>query len=263
MTEELQSRVARERAAHSEDDVLGNAYKLKSLFAHTVGSPTMRRMHADFEGLLAGVRGRRVLEVGSGHGEFALKMLGAGAGFVAGIDISDVYVADAVARVQAAGFSPKTHDFRVMDAHRLEFGDSSFDYVVGHGILHHLDLQVCLGEIRRVLVRGGRALFIEPLAGNPLLRLFRVFTPSARTTDEKPLDARDLEQIAAGWKVSSRYYGMISAPVAAFTSIVLRPFPDNPLLGLSDWVERRTKGISALQPYHQYVLLVLEKRAAE
>jgi SAM-dependent methyltransferase len=261
MSEDLQSRVERERAAHSEDDVLGNSYKLKSFFAHTVTSATMRRMHADFQGQIADLRSKRVLEIGCGHGDFALKLLEAGASFVAGIDISDVYVTDAAQKVRNAGFMPASHDFRVMDAHVLQYADDGFDLVVGHGILHHLDLDVCLAEIRRVLKPGGCALFVEPLAGNPMLSLFRVLTPSARTVDEKPLSAGDLRRIEAGWDVASRYYGVASAPVAALTSLVLRPFPNNPLLGLADLAERCLNRIPALRSFNQYVMLVLRKKA--
>ncbi len=77
-----------------------------------------------------------------------------------------------------------------MDAHELVFPDDLFDIVVGNGILHHLDLPVCLASIERVLKPKGFALFIEPLAGNPLLKLFRVLTPRARTIDEKPLTSK-------------------------------------------------------------------------
>jgi ubiquinone/menaquinone biosynthesis C-methylase UbiE len=260
MMDDLESRVEREKAAHTGDDVLGNSYKLKSFFSHTTESATMRRMHADFESVMADMRGCQVLEIGCGHGDFALKLLRSGVSRVAGIDISDVYVADAAGKSAAAGFPAESYDFKVMDAHHLEYDANQFDYVVGHGILHHLDLEVCLAEIRRVLKPGGRALFIEPLAGNPLLRLFRVLTPAARTVDEKPLDSQDLRRIAAGWDVGSRYYGMFSAPVAAFTSLALRPFPNNPLLGAADWLEQRLAGVVALQSFHQYVMLVLRKR---
>jgi SAM-dependent methyltransferase len=47
-------------------------------------------------------------------------------------------------------------------------------------VLHHLDLEVALGEVRRVLKKGGLAVFSEPLAHNPLVRLFRAVTPFAR-----------------------------------------------------------------------------------
>jgi 2-polyprenyl-3-methyl-5-hydroxy-6-metoxy-1,4-benzoquinol methylase len=263
MTSNLQSRVDRERNAHTENDVLGNSHKVKALFSHTVTSKTMRRMYGDYFDRLSEVRGLSILDIGCGHGKLSLSLLGKGAAYVAGIDISEPYVSEAAAAAHTLGYSPDRFDFSVMDAHRLVFSEGQFDLVVGNGILHHLDLPVCLREIERVLKPGGFALFVEPLAGNPLLKLFRVLTPRARTVDESPLRAEDLDSFAQNWDVESRYYGILSAPVAAVTSIVLRPFPNNPLLAAADWVERRLSRFKALNPYNQYVLLVLIKRGKE
>jgi hypothetical protein len=58
-----------------------------------------------------------------------------------------------------------------------------------------------LGEIRRVLEINGRMLFMEPLADNPLLKLFRFLTSKSRTTDERPFYRADLRQMVADWQV--------------------------------------------------------------
>jgi 2-polyprenyl-3-methyl-5-hydroxy-6-metoxy-1,4-benzoquinol methylase len=260
MTEDLRSRVDREKAAHTDDDVLGNSYKIKAFFAHTVTSKTMLRMRQDFVDRLDEVRELNVLDIGCGHGTLSLSLLSKGALYVAGIDISDKYVREANTAAVAAGFDPATFDFQVMDAHHLAFPNDLFDIVVGNGILHHLDLPVCLESIARVLKPGGFALFIEPLAGNPLLKLFRLLTPRARTVDEKPLTTSDLRKIAEKWDVDSRYYGIFSAPVALVTSLLLRPFPNNPLLTFTDWAERWVNRSKIFNPYNQYVMLVLIKR---
>lgn len=44
--------------------------------------------------------------------------------------------------------------FLMMDAHKLEFSDNTFDVVFGAGILHHLDLELALSEVQRVLKPG-------------------------------------------------------------------------------------------------------------
>lgn len=259
MDSEIQVRVDREKFSHTQEDVLGNSYKIKSFFVHTVSSPTIRRLEADFSSHLNNVQGACLLDIGCGHGELSLSLLGKGAGYVAGIDISQTYVDDAIRSADDANYAKSRFDFSVMDAHKLEFPDNHFDIVVGNGILHHLDLPTCLNEINRVLKPGGFALFTEPLAGNPFLKLFRLLTPQARTVDEKPLDASDLICIAEKWNVQSRYYGILSAPVAVLTSMLLRSFPNNFLLVASDWIERRLNQYAIFHPYNQYVLLVLIK----
>lgn len=260
MSQEVQMRVEREKSAHTEDDVLGNSYKLKSFFAHTISSKTIQRLRNDFSSHLSNVKEANLLDIGCGHGELSLSLLGKGAGYVAGIDISQNYVDDASKSAEVSGYAKPRFDFRVMDAHQLAFPDDFFDIVVGNGILHHLDLPICLNEMNRVLKPGGFALFIEPLAANPFLKLFRFLTPRARTIDEKPLDSTDLTNISKTWNVQSRYYGIVSAPVAVVSSVLLRPFPNNPFLVFSDWVERHLNKFKIFHPYNQYVMLVLIKR---
>ncbi len=91
------------KSAHTEDDVLGNSYKLKARFPHTVLSKTMLRMQADFLSRIDEVAGLNVLDVGCGHAQLSLSLLTKGARHVAGIDISDVYVKDAAAAAEAMG----------------------------------------------------------------------------------------------------------------------------------------------------------------
>jgi len=133
--------------------------------------------------------GKQVLEYGCGTGSYALPMAKRGAR-VFGIDISPGSVD--LARKHAAEAGEIRAEFKVMDAMNLEYDDSSFDLVIGTGILHHLDIHKSFREICRVLKPGGRACFYEPLGHNPALNLFRKATPKMRTDDEHPLRRCDL-----------------------------------------------------------------------
>lgn len=260
--ETLQARVERERAAHTEDDVLGNNIRLKErFFPHIFSYPSLRRLLGAYDTYATDVAGRRVLDFGCGRGERSLRMLEHGA-HVDGIDISPVYVAEAKRAAAAAGFPSERYAFVAGDAHTTPYPDATFDLVIGDGILHHLDLDVALGEVHRVLKPGGRALFREPLLDNPLLKLFRLLTPRARTEDERPLSADDLDRIARSgrWTVESEYCGLVEAPVAVVTSLVLRPFPNNVLLRWAARAERKLRARARLRAKHQYVLLNLVRR---
>lgn len=260
MNSELEKRVVREKISHTDDDVLENSHKLKSLFLHTTLSKTIKRLENDFSSHLNSVKNLKILDVGCGRGELALALLGRGADYVAGIDISSNYIDDALQKARNCEYETSHYSFDVMDAHNLGFKDNFFDIVVGTGILHHLDLHVALTEVERVLKTGGIAIFKEPLEANPLLRLFRILSPKARTVDEKPLSSNDLNKIDKFWIVHSKYYGIFSAPFAVITSILLRPFPNNFLLTFSDWLELKLNKFKIMHPYNQYVLLVLVKR---
>jgi SAM-dependent methyltransferase len=216
----------------------------------------MARCERDFQSAISAVDGLRVLDLGCGTGKQAFALLSKGAQ-VDGIDISDKYIDSARQEAVAMGLDESRWSFQAMDAHALRFGERTFDLVVGRGILHHLDLHTAVAEIRRVLKPGGRALFLEPLGANPLLKVFRLMTPNARTEDECPLTSEDLAAMSRLWRTESTYYGVLSAPIAVMTSILLRPYPNNYLLRLADVCERKLNKLRAIQPLNQYVLLNL------
>lgn len=254
----IEDRVARERAAHDEDDVLGRAYALKARFAHTMATPAIQQMEREIAGDLGDVEGLSVLDFGCGRGEMSLRLLHSGARVV-GIDISKTYVDIARSEATAAGHDPGLFEFLVMDAHILEFEDNCFDLVIGRGILHHLDYETALAEVRRVLRPGGRAVFLEPLGSNPLLRVFRALTPKARTKDERPFYRRDIRKFSHLWEDHSRYYGLFCAPTSLITSIIMRHQPDNFFLRSAWRLEQFFHNKGWLNYWNQYVLFRLEK----
>jgi len=70
----------------------------------------------------------------------------------------------------------------------LPFDGNSFDAVVGHGILHHLDLRCIFREVTRVLRAKGKVAFYEPNLLNPIVfALFRWIRPSYYSPDEMAL----------------------------------------------------------------------------
>jgi SAM-dependent methyltransferase len=150
--------------------------------------PVNMRYHAILEGY---AQAGRVLEYGCGKGDNALVFARRGVA-ITGIDISRSGVEHARAMAAKAGLEA---EFQVMDGENLSFPTDTFEAVAGKGILHHLDLDRAMREIARVLKPEGRAIFIEPLGHNPLINWYRRRTPEARTPDERPLRAADLDKI--------------------------------------------------------------------
>ena len=132
-----------------------------------------------------------MLEYGCGADSWAPHLAHRGAD-VTGIDISPVAVEEAERRAASNGGMDRL-SFQVMNAEQLEFEDESFDLIFGGAILHHLDLEQAYSEISRTLRPGGRAVFLEPMGHNPLIRLYRRRTPEYRTVDEHPLLTKDIE----------------------------------------------------------------------
>jgi SAM-dependent methyltransferase len=135
-------------------------------------SPAGRR-RADRRGHLLAARagigpGRRVLELGCGTGEFTCRVAPSGARLVA-LDLSPDLLARARARVGEGA------RFVRGNAEVLPFPAGRFDAVYGCSVLHHLDLDATLAEVRRVLRPGGRLAFSEPNLLNPqVLLMFKV-----------------------------------------------------------------------------------------
>ena len=119
--------------------------------------------------------GDRVLEIGCGGGFFTSQLVAALATGVilTSVDISPELIERARSRPELAG---RAHlALEVANVEALPCADAAFDAVVGSSILHHLDLDRALPELYRVLKPGGRFVFAEPNAFNPLVALERRF----------------------------------------------------------------------------------------
>jgi phosphatidylinositol alpha-1,6-mannosyltransferase len=80
---------------------------------------------------------------------------------LAGLGCYRVVSMDNSLRLLRAGHPPRPV---AADAHRTPFADGAFDVVLVDGVLHHLDAELALGEIARVLHPGGMLYIVEPAA---------------------------------------------------------------------------------------------------
>ncbi len=151
--------------------------------------------------LLGDVRGKTVLEYGCGDGENTVALARRGAASVVSLDISPELIEIARRRLEVNGVKA-TVEFVVGSAHDVPLPDESVDIVFGMAILHHLDLALAAREVRRVLRKGGRAIFQEPVRSSPLLRAARKLIPY-RSPDvspfERPLTENELKEFAEGY----------------------------------------------------------------
>lgn len=134
--------------------------------------------------------GKRILDFGCGPYGICIDLAEEGAK-TDGFDISEEFIMQGNETIKKKGLQDKV-SLKVMTAENLDYPDNTFDFVVGNSILHHVDLTLATQEISRVLKKGGRAIFLEPLNHNPLINLYRRLTPNIRTPTEKPLSFSDL-----------------------------------------------------------------------
>src|ERR1051325_9839065 len=93
---------------------------------------------------LGDVDGRRVLDLGCGHGMASIVLARRGA-LVTACDLSIGYVREAGIRAKVNGVNTR---LVVCDGERLPFADGAFDRIWGNAILHHLDLNIAAKELR-------------------------------------------------------------------------------------------------------------------
>ena len=169
--------------------------------------------------LLKNCNNKQVLDYGCGTGDFSILLAKNGAGGVTGIDLSDVAINMANAKIVDSTLGENI-SFHVMDAENLTFNNNTFDLVYGMAILHHLDLKKCYSEIARVLKPNGMAIFLEPLGHNLLINLYRKYTPHLRTKDEHPLLMHDLD-LAKNYfnKTNFNYYHLFSFLAVPFRNL--------------------------------------------
>ena len=137
---------------------------------------------------------------------------------ITGIDISEVSIEKAISRAREKGINV---EYKVDNCEKTELKDNNFDIVYGTGILHHLEIEKYLNEIFRLLKPGGSLVFIEPLGTNPLINLYRKFTPNSRSKDEHPLIKKDFNYINNKFiETNIKYYG--------FLTLVFFPFYRSP-----------------------------------
>jgi ubiquinone/menaquinone biosynthesis C-methylase UbiE len=130
----------------------------------TAGQIRKKRRESFLTAPVAGIGDNpRVLEVGCGTGTFSGTISSVYSSLTC-IDISDPLLRAASERYQQI-------DFKKEDIHQTSFPDASFDLVLGCSVLHHLDWDLALREIRRILKPRGQLRFSEPNLLNPQIFL--------------------------------------------------------------------------------------------
>ena len=210
-----QDRLRREReffdassAAQFHDDVPAPTEHVRALLAQ-VGN----------------TRGLRVLDCGCGAGELAIPIADGG-GTVTAFDLSPESVRLMLERAARGGLPAPLGLVASME--HLPFAPNAFDVAMGKSILHHVEIATAMDEVRRVLVPGGRGVFLENQVTNPILRFARARLSGrfgvARlgTIDEHPFVARDYTEIRKRFPLvrldypDFRFFGLFSRNVLRY-----------------------------------------------
>ena len=116
--------------------------------------------HLHLYSLLRDVSGKKILDCCCGYGITSVRCAKRGAS-VMGIDVSPGMIDVARKNAELNSVSDNI-DLSVMSVQDMKLDSNTFDYAVGLGALHHLNLDLAGREISRVLKDGGTAIFLEP-----------------------------------------------------------------------------------------------------
>lgn len=120
--------------------------------------------YADFVAWLGLDASSHVLDVGCGSGGPVLHVARLTGARVTGIDINEHGIATAARHAEEAGLADRA-TFRVADVDAsLPFDEATFDAIISIDAMCHMPSRaLVLGEWRRVLKPGGRAVFTDPV----------------------------------------------------------------------------------------------------
>jgi SAM-dependent methyltransferase len=180
---------------------------------------------------LGDLRGRRVLDLGTGNGFLAAALAHRGAEVVA-VDVSPASLDLARARAEASGVAERI-TFQLASAEEISLPDASVDAACGVFVLHHTQLDVTASELARVMRPGAPGAFIETMAFNPVLAAARAVLPGrfglerASTDDEAPLGPAAVRRFAQAFPgtVGVAWPAVICFRMGCYIPLLQRPVP--------------------------------------
>jgi len=209
-----------------------------------------------------------LLSYGCGQGAHALRYAKLGY-HVSGFDISDGNIGVARQLAEKYGLSERTA-FSAQPAEKLDYPDESFDVLVGENILHHIELEKSVPEMRRILKPGGCAIFKDSLETpfrdrirrNPPVTWILPIGVKNRvrgtqyhdTDDERPLNESDFALFRKTFpKTESVKFRILSM----FSSVI----SNRPALERCDYV--MFKLLPFIRRFGDNVVVILHKEPAE
>jgi len=189
----------------------------------------------------------KVLEIGCGTGLFTGKVFD-----LTGADITATDLSEDLLKLAKAKNPNAT--FIVDDAMKMSFKDETFDVVFGSSVLHHLDMDIALKEILRVLKKGGRMVFAEPNMINPQI-LVQKNVPYIK---EKLGDSPD-ETAIIRWKFKKMMQEQGFNAVEIFPYDFLHPYTPKPLIGVVNAVGKMVEKIPLFKEIAGSVIIYGQK----
>jgi len=238
--------------------------KYNAAFGHAQSGYHLKRRNEIYAKVLQRGKNGKVLELGSTSWKKFVDLDESAPAELTCINISEEALKAGIKSARYRKTSKKTkHEFKVMDAHKLEFPDDTFDVVFGREILHHLDYEVSAKEMARVLKNDGQIVFLEPLGRNPIGKFVRWRTPDKRTAFEKPVDKEEIEILEKYFDLDLTYQQLFTVPVGALSKLIFKSsenFLMKAIHNLDLIIEKATKRTNFGLWYRQVIIVGTVKK---
>jgi SAM-dependent methyltransferase len=142
----------------------------------------------------ASLADKRVVDLACGVGYSTQELAGRGAR-VFPLDLSAQGLRKTLQRLARANLADKAAAVR-SSVEQLPFAAESIEAVFAQNFLMHVNPELVGREVWRVLKPGGRAVFVEPLAHHPLVKLYRVLFSSYKGIKPKWSSREDLKLLS-------------------------------------------------------------------
>lgn len=176
----------------------------------------------------------KVVELGCGTGLYTERLAPFCRELVA-VDISDALLAQARARVPGRNVTFVRQNLERIEPHCTGVG---FDAAFGCSVLHHLDLDETLPQLRGILAPGARLAFSEPNLLNPQVRLMF----SGLNWAKRRWAVSDTEMAFYPWELRSTFTRYGFRVLRVFPFDFMHPAIGKRLLpfarGVERWLER-------------------------
>lgn len=243
------SEIAQEKAHY--DALYAHTNSRQPLPAHVVANREIPLWNK----YVGALKGKRVLECGSGDGEKAVWLATQGA-LVQAVELSPIGVERTLERAQAQGVAARVKAYPG-DCTELEkfITPDSIDLALGFSVLHHFPAVAFGRSLHAVLKPGGRAVFFENSNANPLYRFLRGLknNESACGSPLTQGEVRELVQlVGAGEPIFPRFGLFAHAKKYIFRNNTF-------FAALMDTTDRVIDAIPGSRRWSSHMWVVLEK----
>lgn len=105
--------------------------------------------------------------------------------------------------------------------------EALFDIIYAGNLLHHVDIDQTLSDIKPHLAPNGVLVTWDPLAYNPIINIYRAVATEVRTSDEHPLKLGDLQLFKKYFStVETRYFWLSTLIIFVIMALIQRRNPN-------------------------------------